>query len=145
MTIEGYEGERMLLSYDVSGSARSVAAQVAQIVFGRVRVSEAKGRIRYLEKGFIHLPGVVWIGQSVLVLPPPHAQEPPHPPPSRERGSPPPRGVVWIGQPALVLPPADAEELGDRLRRLGVRVAVGHVDITRGTIEAFRRRRRLPA
>jgi len=110
MTIEGYEGERMLLSYDVSGSARSVAAQVAQIVFGRVRVSEAKGRIRYLEKGFIHRPGVVWIGQSVLVL-----------------------------------PPADAEELGDRLRRLGVRVAVGHVDITRGTLEAFRRRRRLPA
>src|SRR3972149_426623 len=112
MTIEGYEGERMLLSYDVAGSARSVAAQVAQIVFGRVRVSEAKGRIRYLEKGFIHRPGVVWIGQSVLVLPP---------------------------------APAGAEDLGARPRRLGVRVAVGHVDITRGTLEAFRRRRRLPA
>src|SRR3989337_1457004 len=56
MTIEGYEGERMLLSYDVSGSARSVAAQVAQIVFGRVRVSEAKSRIRYLEKGFLPRP-----------------------------------------------------------------------------------------
>jgi hypothetical protein len=110
MTIEGYEGERVLLSYDVSGSARSVAAQVSQIVFGRIRASEAKGRGRYVEKGFLHRPGVVWIGQSVLVL-----------------------------------PPADSEELAERLRRLGVRVAVGPVGMTRGTLEAFRRRRRVPA
>jgi len=75
MTIEGYEGERVLLSYDVSGAARSVAAQVCQIVFGRVRVSERDGGARYIEKGFIHRPGVVWIGQSVLVLPPKDSAE----------------------------------------------------------------------
>ncbi|HEX9339851.1 MAG TPA: hypothetical protein VF992_01585 [Thermoplasmata archaeon] len=75
MTIEGYEGERILLSYDVSGAARSAAAQVCQIVFGRVRTSGGPVRRRYVERGFIHRPGVVWIGQSVLVLPPPDAAE----------------------------------------------------------------------
>ena len=69
MTIEGYDGERVLLSYDVSGAARTVAAQVCQVIFGRRRTSEAEGRSRYREKGFIHRPGVVWIGQSVLILP----------------------------------------------------------------------------
>ena len=70
MTIEGYEGERVLLSYDVSGAARTVAARVCQIIFGRVRISEGPARVRYQEKGFIHRPGVVWVGQSVLVMPP---------------------------------------------------------------------------
>src|SRR2546428_14112328 len=70
MTIEGYEGERVLVSYDVSGSARGVAARVCQIVFGRKRISEGRDRTPYREKGFIHRPGVVWIGQSVLVMPP---------------------------------------------------------------------------
>src|SRR2546426_11812454 len=70
MTIEGYEGERVLLSYDVSGAARTVAARVCQIIFGRVRISEGPARVRYREKGFIHRPGVVWVGPSVLVLPP---------------------------------------------------------------------------
>lgn len=75
MTIEGYDGDRVLLSYDVSGSARAVAARVCQIVFGRGRISEGPERTRYREKGFIHRPGVVWIGQSVLVLPPRDAAE----------------------------------------------------------------------
>src|SRR5438093_10981511 len=70
MTIEGYDGERVLVSYDVSGSARGVAARVCQIVFGRKRISEGRDRTPYREKGFIHRPGVVWIGQSVLVMPP---------------------------------------------------------------------------
>ena len=35
MTIDDYEGERVLISYDVAGSERSVAARVCQIVFGR--------------------------------------------------------------------------------------------------------------
>src|SRR5438876_11727424 len=35
MTIDEYEGERVLISYDVAGSERSVAARVCQIVFGR--------------------------------------------------------------------------------------------------------------
>src|SRR5437899_12466188 len=65
MTIEGYDGERVLLSYDVSGSHRAVAARVCQIVFGRRRVSEGPEHVRYREKGFIHRPGVVWVGQSV--------------------------------------------------------------------------------
>lgn len=67
MTLEGYEGERVLFSYDVSGEARSVAARVCQIVFGRRRTL----RDRVVdERGFIHRPGVVWIGQSVLAMPP---------------------------------------------------------------------------
>src|SRR5437879_12600492 len=69
MTIEGYDGERVLLSYDGSGAARTVAARVCQIIFGRVRISEGPARVRYEEKGFIHRPGVVWVGQSVLVMP----------------------------------------------------------------------------
>ncbi len=75
MTIEGYDGERVLLSYDVSGTARAVAARVCQLVFGRRRVSEGPERTVYQESGFIHRPGVVWIGQSVLVMPPRDATE----------------------------------------------------------------------
>ena len=75
MTIEGYDGERVLLSYDVSGAARTVAPRVCQIIFGRVRISEGPAKVRYREKGFIHRPGVVWVGQSVLVMPPSDASE----------------------------------------------------------------------
>ena len=70
MTLEGYEGERVLLSYDVSGSDRAVATRVCQMIFGRRRTSQGPDRDPYQQKGFIHRPGVVWIGQSVLVLPP---------------------------------------------------------------------------
>ncbi len=75
MTIEGYDGERVLLSYDVSGAARAVAARVCQIIFGRWRISEGPARVHYQEKGFIHRLGVVWVGQSVLVMPPSDASE----------------------------------------------------------------------
>ena len=66
--------DRVLLSYDVSGTARSAAVQVCQIVFGRTRVARLTGEVRH-ETGFIHRAGVVWIGQSVLVLPPADADE----------------------------------------------------------------------
>ena len=69
---EAEQADRVLLSYDVSGSARSVAARACQIVFGRIRTSG--GRVRQ-EPGFLHRPGVVWIGQSVLVLPPGDAED----------------------------------------------------------------------
>jgi hypothetical protein len=75
MTLEGYDGDRMLLSYDVSGGARPVAARGCQLVFGRRRISEGAARTAYREKGFIHRPGVVWIGQSVLMMPPGDATE----------------------------------------------------------------------
>ena len=76
MTLEGYVGpERVLLSYDLEASARSVAARVCQIVFGRVRMDRMEDGKPRVEPGFIHRPGVVWIGQSVLVLPPPDADE----------------------------------------------------------------------
>ena len=75
MTLEGYdEFERILVSYDVSGEARSKAARVCQIVFGRMRSAGEPQKVRE-EKGFIHRPGVVWIGQSVLALPPRDAEE----------------------------------------------------------------------
>jgi len=76
MTIEGYEGsERILLSYDVSGATRPQAARVCHIVFGRTRRTGNEGAKERIEKGFIHRPGVVWVGQSVLVLPPRDAEE----------------------------------------------------------------------
>src|SRR3989304_1965768 len=60
--------ERVLLSYDVTGIARPRAARVCPIGFGRVR-RLWDGEPERMEKGFVHRPGVVWIGQSVLVLP----------------------------------------------------------------------------
>ncbi len=102
MVLEGYDGDRVLLSYDVRGAARSAASRVCQIVFGRTRTDRA-GSPR-LEEGFVHRPGVVWIGQSVFVL-----------------------------------PPRDADELAGRLRRLGVRVAMGPVSMDREALAAFRR------
>ena len=57
--------ECILVSYDVSGGARSVAARVCQIVFGGNRIVQGRARD---EPGFIHRSGVAWIGQSVLVM-----------------------------------------------------------------------------
>lgn len=74
MTIEGYDGKRVLLSYDVAGSARSVAVRVCQIVFGRSASRRPQSTERRAE-GFIWRPGVVWIGQSVLIMPPSDAEE----------------------------------------------------------------------
>ncbi len=76
MTLDGYPGtDFVLLSYDVRVAARSVAVQVCRIVFGRVRSDRLdEGRPRAV-KGFIHRPGVVWIGQSVLALPPGDGEE----------------------------------------------------------------------
>jgi hypothetical protein len=74
MTFEGYDGDqRTLLSYDVSGLARPRASRVCHIVFGRVRKGADGTEI--LERGYIHRPGVVWIGQSVLILPSRDAEE----------------------------------------------------------------------
>ena len=74
MSLEGYDGrERVLLSYDALGATRGRRVQVCRIVFGRIRADEG-GRVR-AEKGFIHRPGVVWVGQSVLILPPGDAEE----------------------------------------------------------------------
>jgi len=74
MTLEGYAGpEWVLVSYDVSGAERSQAARVCQIVFGRMRMTGDPARPRRT-KGFIHRPGVVWIGQSVLAMPPAEAE-----------------------------------------------------------------------
>ncbi len=103
VTLGGFDGgERILLSYDASGSSRAAAAEVCRVIFGRTRV-DPTGRVRS-EAGFIHRPGVVWVGQSVLLL-----------------------------------PPRDAEELAARVRRLGVRVAMGPVSVSRSTLERFRR------
>jgi hypothetical protein len=64
MTLDATSGgDCRLVSYDVSGSARSVAARVCQIIFGRKRTLDGQGRE---ERGFIHRAGVVRIGQSVL-------------------------------------------------------------------------------
>ena len=75
MSVEGYDGsERVLLHYDVRGVARHLAARVCHIVFGRVR-RPVKGGPERIERGFVHRPGVVWVGQSVLILPARDAEE----------------------------------------------------------------------
>src|SRR5256886_17206766 len=69
MTIDDYEGERVLISYAVFCLERSVAARVCQIVFGRSK-DRTPGPDERRAEGFIWRRGVVWIGQSVLVMPP---------------------------------------------------------------------------
>jgi len=59
----------VLLSYDVSAANRSAASRVAHLIFGRKDMPEASSR------PYILRPGVVWIGQSVFVLPQPLAAE----------------------------------------------------------------------
>src|SRR5712692_4484758 len=59
----------VLLSYDVDGRARSLSVRVAQLIFGR---SDAGRRA---PKPFIQRPGVLWMGQSVFLMPPPVAED----------------------------------------------------------------------
>ena len=59
----------VLLSYDVAGGARSLAVCVCHLVFGR-----GDGRDPS-PPPYIRRPGVVWVGQSVLLLPAPLANE----------------------------------------------------------------------
>jgi hypothetical protein len=53
----------VLLSYDVSMARRSAASRVAHLIFGRSDASE-RGPIPYVRRA-----GVVWIGQSVFLMP----------------------------------------------------------------------------
>ncbi len=58
------EGQQAtLLSYDVSANARSAAVKVCHLIFGR---SDAPpdGPVPYIRRR-----GVVWVGQSVFLLP----------------------------------------------------------------------------
>ena len=59
-----------ILSYDVDGQDRVTSVRVAQVIFGRRNTTTRDGRpATYDQEGFIHRPGVVWVGQSVLILP----------------------------------------------------------------------------
>ena len=59
-----------VLSYDVDGRDRTTSVRVAQLIFGRKNTTTREGRpATYDQAGFIHRPGVVWVGQSVLILP----------------------------------------------------------------------------
>ncbi len=70
------DGDLWILSYDVDGADRVTAVRVCQLIFGRRNVTTREGRtVVYDQKGFIHRPGVVWIGQSVLILPRADASE----------------------------------------------------------------------
>src|SRR5438874_1790124 len=68
MTIDDYEGERVLISYAVFGLKKKIAARVCQILFGRSK-DRAPGPDAWRAEGFSWRRGVVWIGQSVLVMP----------------------------------------------------------------------------
>src|SRR3989442_11203706 len=59
-----------ILSYDVDGRDRSTASRVCHLIFGRKNTTTAAGISKaYEQAGFIHRSGVVWVGQSVLILP----------------------------------------------------------------------------
>ena len=65
-----------ILSYDVDGRDRSTASRVCHLIFGRRNRTTQDGMPRpYDQPGFIHRPGVVWVGQSVLILPRTDAME----------------------------------------------------------------------
>jgi len=71
MTLEGCHGsDYVLLSYDVSSARRAAAVEVCRIIFGRRRNARRDDGHTKEKNGFIHRPGVVWVGQSVLFLPP---------------------------------------------------------------------------
>jgi len=53
----------MLLSYDVAGASRSLSVRVAHLIFGRSDTKQTTS-VPYSAR-----PGVVWIGQSVLLMP----------------------------------------------------------------------------
>ena len=59
----------VLLSYDVSSINRSVASRVAHLIFGR-KDAGPDSPVPYILRA-----GVVWIGQSVFLLPRPLAME----------------------------------------------------------------------
>ena len=59
-----------IVSYDVDGTERACSVRVAHLIFGRKNTTSREGRpTTYDQPGFIHRPGVVWVGQSVLILP----------------------------------------------------------------------------
>lgn len=59
-----------MLTYDVQGDDRGTAVRVCQLIFGRKNATTREGRPwTYDQPGFIHRTGVVWVGQSVLILP----------------------------------------------------------------------------
>ena len=63
-------GELWMLTYDVKGRDRGTAVRVCQLIFGRKNSTTKEGRPwTYEQPGFIHRSGVVWVGQSVLILP----------------------------------------------------------------------------
>ncbi len=62
-------GPRVILSYDVSADRRPIASQVSHVIFGRGD-EPAGGPIPFIQR-----PGVVWLGQSVLLMPRSTARE----------------------------------------------------------------------
>ena len=65
-------GRRMVLvSWDVRTSRRPLASWVNKLVYGReVVVGENGISRRYRYSGYVDAPGVIRIGQSVLLMPP---------------------------------------------------------------------------
>ena len=58
-----------LVTYDANTVSRSRAAQIAYFIFGRaVRHRNNGTLVEYEYPGFVHRPGVLWVGQSVLLM-----------------------------------------------------------------------------
>ena len=64
------EHDLWILSYDVDGQDRATSVRVARLIFGRKNTTTREGRpATYEQPGFIRRSGVVWVGQSVFILP----------------------------------------------------------------------------
>ena len=64
------ETDLWILSYDVDGRDRSTASRVCHIVFGRKNRTTLDGSpASYDQPGFIHRPGVVWVGHPCSSFP----------------------------------------------------------------------------
>jgi len=64
------DSDLWILSYDVDGHDRATSVRVCRLIFGRRNTTTREGNpATYEQPGFIHRPGVVWVGQSVLILP----------------------------------------------------------------------------
>ena len=59
-----------LVTYDANTVSRWRAAEVAHFIFGHLvrRQNDGGVTIEYQYRGFIQRPGVLWVGQSVLLV-----------------------------------------------------------------------------
>ena len=65
-----------IVSYDIAGQDKHTSVEIARFVFGTRTNARVRGGVKeYRYPGFIEKEGVVWLGQSVLLLTPQRSRE----------------------------------------------------------------------